>query len=266
MISDKGHAMDGRARTLLVLGLGLLAGAGCAHQAAEVSPLIPRDQMTARVEKEEDQPKRQPKASTCVALGQFNEQAAIDSPKLPLQQAELRERARRAYQQALKIDPNYLPAYQGLARVYEAAGDQPRVLETYRQALKAHPRDAGLWHEQGMYHARQQQWEPAVASLRKATELDPENRQYTNALGFSLAAQGRYNDSLVIFQKTSGPDGAHYNLARLLQDQQQTELSKQHLQAALEINPKHAGAQQLLASLEGTPAEQAVVPVEAPQP
>jgi tetratricopeptide (TPR) repeat protein len=219
----------------------------------------------AKAVKKPDGPKRQPLASTCVAFGDYSVRAAADPKASPAQQEHLRDQARRAYQQALQVDPNYLPAYTALAHLYTTMGDEERAAATYQRALKSHPRDAKLWYELGMCHARYKKWESALAALQQATALDPENRQYVHTLGFCPARAGRYDESFRAFARVEDEATAHYNLARMLHHMKQDELCKQHLRLAVHANPDLAPARQLLASLEepGTEVSQPITPTAA---
>jgi tetratricopeptide (TPR) repeat protein len=112
-----------------------------------------------------------------------------------------------------------------------------------------------------MCHARKKEWEPALKCLRKAGELDPENRQFSHNLGYCLARSGRYEESLACFTKTDGEAKAHYNLARMLHHMQQDDLSRQYLRTAVEKDPYLIPAKELLAQLEnGVAAPREVVP------
>jgi tetratricopeptide (TPR) repeat protein len=224
---------------------------GCAHVQNQ-GPDQATPQVAAKTQKEIDLPKRTPQASTCVAFGSFNAELA-SKPGLPLaQQEQMREQARRAYQQALKIDPNSLAAYAGLGKLYQEKGDYEQAAAVYQKSLKEHPKEAPVWFELGMCQARQKNWDQALESLKKATELDEGNTSYTNALGFCLARAGRYEESYAFFQKAVGPAQAHYNVARMLHHVNQDESSKEHLRLALQLNPDLTGARQLQAELEGS--------------
>jgi hypothetical protein len=89
-------------------------------------------------------PKRMPKAETCVVAGDFKAQEANAPNKAPAEAQELRDIARKAYQQALRIDPNCLGAYQGLATLYvtkkdskEPSSRQAKVLAELLRAYDA---------------------------------------------------------------------------------------------------------------------------------
>lgn len=241
--------MDCRASLLLTAGLacGVL---GCDH--GKALPLtaagVPQG---ATIQKDVDLPKRTPKPATCVAMAECREREASREGITPVEQEELRTGARKAYQQALEIDPKYLPAARGLAHLYMTTGDHERAVATYQKALKDHPKEAALWHELGLCHNTHKDWEPALACLHKAAELDPENHQFATALGYTLAQAGRYDESLACFQKTMGPAKAHYNLARMLHHDKRDDLCRQHLELALQADPQLTAARDLLARLDG---------------
>jgi tetratricopeptide (TPR) repeat protein len=263
--------MDCRKPLLGVLGL-VSAVWGCNHQ-----PTVPTQPTTVTmVEKVQDKelPRRAPKKpSVCVAAGVFYESEAVKAPAGSTQQEQFFDQARRAYQQALEIDASYLPAYQALGRLYVTIGDHERAVATYHKGLQKHKKEAGLWFDLGMAHARKKEWEPGLEALRKAVELDPENRRYVNTLGHCLARTGRYDESLGCFRKAVGEAKAHYNLARMMLHMNDQAQARQHLHLALRADPQLAQAQQLLASLDGrgivpaglqTPAGEEI-PVGLPQ-
>jgi Flp pilus assembly protein TadD len=261
-------------RHLLWPALGLLAGAaGCQHQqgvtgaAGSQGPPSPVAAVTPGVDvpirKEPELPKRAPKASTCVAFADFQASEAAAPDQTPLRRQQLHEQARKAYQQALAIDPKCLAAHQGLARLYLAMDDQSHAVAALEKALKVYPKNPALWFELGMAHNRKQQWDPALASLSKAVEFDPENRTYVDMLGYTLARAGRFPESLECFARVHGEARAHYNLARMLQHLGQPELCRQHLELALQQDAKLEPARALLNELQG-PAVQPAGYTEPP--
>jgi tetratricopeptide (TPR) repeat protein len=215
-----------------------------------VTPNPPAPVPTKEVDDDKDLPKRLPQASTCTAFGDFHLQAGLDPEHAPGERERLLDQARRAYQQALKLDANSKDAYHGLARTYDELKDHGRAVTTYQNAIKAFPQDGSFHFELGMCQARLKQWDPALENLTVATQLDPENRVYINTLAFTLARAGHYDDSVACFQKTVGEAQGHYNVARVLHHVKQDELGKQHLRQALVADPKLTAAQQLLDELE----------------
>jgi tetratricopeptide (TPR) repeat protein len=251
-------------RKLLLPALWLVGGVVGCHQVATVpststtqpyanaSPPAPPAEVQVR--KAADLPKQPPRASTCVALSDFFAREANAPGRTQPEQANLRDKARVEYQQALSIDPNCLLAYFGLAKLYLDMGDYDHALATYQKALKGHAKNASIWFELGMCHSRQKQWDKGIEALAKAVELDPENRLYVNTLGFAQARAGRYEESLASFQRVNSEGQAHYRLAQMLQHVQQPVLCKYHLQVALQKDPRLEAAQKMLDQMEGRPS------------
>jgi tetratricopeptide (TPR) repeat protein len=271
--------MNGRAS--FVLALGLLTGvAGCTppsllplassnstpKPAPPPSPpaATPAASPTAADLPPSDGKPKKPHAPTFVAAGQLAEKSARDPARTAAERANLLEEARKSFQQAIATDPNYLPAYTALADLYLAQGDQERCFTTYRQVIKAHPKEAALWFGLGMCYSRLKRWDEAVTNLRKAHELDPDNRPYADTLGYCLARAGRYEESLACFRELVGEARAHYNLARMLHHMKHDDLARQHLQLALRADPQLAPARQLLVQLNGGRPAAGVVQAAAP--
>jgi len=242
-------------RKPLLVALVVVCGlAGCktstpTQTAAISQPLPPAPVTTVTLKKEEDQPKRAPKALTCASYGRFAADEA-DKPGIsPVEAQEKRDVARKAYQQALRIDPKCLEAYQGLGRLYIAMKDYRAATKTYLEGQRHFPKEPSLYYELGMCHAQQKEWEPALQNLSKAAELDPEERFYNHYLGYALARAGRYDDSLKVFERLESEQEAHYHVACMLRHLNQLDLCREHLQTALLKDPQMQPALALLSEL-----------------
>lgn len=236
-------------RSWLIGGLlGLASGCVQVTDPQPVRELPPN----AHVRREDELPRRKPKVDELVAWGNLRAKVAREEPQhSPQERMQLRDYARRNYQQALELDPKYSAAYAGLGLLYQDMEDYERALETYDKGLKSKPRDANLWFQKGMCQARRKDWEPALKSLRSAWELDPEAPAYRNNLGFVLARADRYDESYAFFRQALGNEAkAHYNVARALHYADKDEESKNHLRLALKADPKMFSARELLAELE----------------
>lgn len=263
-------------RVSLVLGVALLGGAaGCNPKAlwssrpAEVKAEKPPPAAEAlKVRKQKDPPKRKPKADTCVKFGDFRMRESLVAGKTEMEQRKYRDEARKAYQQALKIDPKCQDAHRGLARVYLAEGDRARAVGAYRDGLKVFPKDAPLWFELGMAHSRAREWEPAGQALAKAHELDRDNPQYAHALGYCFARAGMMEQSLTVFRSVVGEARAHYNVGRMMYQMKQDGLARLHLRQAVKTEPTLKEAHELLAKVEGSGprAGNPIVPVRHEEP
>lgn len=255
-------------RKTLWAALGSLAAlAGCQHDmrmnlaaptpqaqsAAPTQAAAPTVPPNAVVRQEADLPRKTPHASTCVAGGDFFAQQALAPDIGETARIANQEKARKAYQQALSIDPRCLPAYESLAALYVAMKDHTHAVATYQKAAQVFPKEARVFYELGMCHGGEKEWDLAVRNLAHAATLDPENRKIVDALGWMQARAGRYDDSLATFMKVHDEPEAHYKLACMLEHLNQIDLCKQHLQAALDKNPRMDKAQALLAQLNAGP-------------
>jgi tetratricopeptide (TPR) repeat protein len=203
------------------------------------------------VSKQDDNlPKRTPKAATCVAFGNYRAGDAEDEKLPPAQRRQMQEQARVAYQQGISIDANYVPAYLGLANLYIAEEDYPHAFETYNKGLQKQPKCADLWEARGMMHARKKEWDPALADLKKAVELDPQNRQHLRTLGLCLARAGRTEESVACLSKVMNPAEAHLLVARMLHHLQRDEEAKQYARLASQEKPDLTAARDFLYALE----------------
>jgi Tfp pilus assembly protein PilF len=260
-------------RRPLWLGLCLLGGTvGCQSFPWKSSPATPSTPSTpavtaaptvkeqpvlpppdAVITKAADLPPKQPTAAQCLAFGEFYAAEAMGPGKPATQVQNLRDQARKAYQQALTIDPKNIAAYQGLARLYFTMDDDTHAVATYQKALKLHPKSAALWYDYGAYRLWKKEWAPAVECLTKAMEFDSENRQCVYALGYALVRAGRYDESLACFCRICSEAKANLNVARTLVKTNQPELGKQYLLVALLKDPNLEPAKELMAQLEGKP-------------
>jgi tetratricopeptide (TPR) repeat protein len=253
-----------------ILALALLGGVGgcTTHHATSVPapPVIQSEPPPLAKKAPDGGAKRTPRPETCLAAGQFFAQQAEAEDKGTVIQEQLHEKARKAYQQALEIDPKYLPAHRALAQLYTVMEDHEHAVAAYQRALQAAPNEASLYYELGMCYARKKEWAPALDNLQKAVDRDPENRPYVNTLGHALARAGRYQESLAAFSRVHSPAMAHYQLARMLYHLQQPILGRRQLQLALNADPTLEPARKLLAEADGVaePAVRQVGYQEAP--
>jgi Flp pilus assembly protein TadD len=255
-------------RRTLGIGMCLLIGVvGCTHRDTTV-PVVPptllggasKTQPTGEsvsmsslppgtVVKQLELPPRSPQAATCVAFGDWATKEA-EAPSLSeIARKSKREDARKAYEQALSLDPHYLPAYLSLAQLYVAMKDHADAEATYRKATQLFPKEPRVFLEMGKCYGGEKQWEMAVQALRHAAELDPQSRPTIDELGWMQARAGHYDDSLTTFRRVYDEGEAHYKLAQMLDHLGDIDQCRQHLQVAV-LYPKMDKAKALLAKLD----------------
>jgi tetratricopeptide (TPR) repeat protein len=237
-------------RRSLLLALGVLAScAGCLSK-----PSGPTSTLDPNGFNEKNwtfvRGKQKQNTDPYVAFGLYREQLASQKGISPAEEYGLREQALKAYQEALTVNPRDKSALVALAQLYNRRGDPDKALQTYQKAAKFHPKDGMVWFNFGLFHCQRKEWGAALDCLTKAADLNPDNRDYVNTLGFTLAKVGRLDEGASCLAKTMGKAEAHFNVARLLERENQVEMSKHHLRLALQLKPDHRPAGELLAQLE----------------
>jgi tetratricopeptide (TPR) repeat protein len=112
--------------------------------------------------------------------------------------------------------------------------------------IKRFPRHGFAWKALGTVRKRQGRKDEAIAALRKAAELMPEDAETHNNLGNALREQGRTSEAEELYRHALllRPTyvEAHYNLGYVLKDQKRVEEAETQYRRALELNPDYAPA------------------------
>src|ERR1700674_4847082 len=78
-----------------------------------------------------------------------------------------------AYKLAIRLDPNYAPAYGGLGDAYFNGGNSEQALAAYKEQVRLAPNDATAQYDLGYLYNAMGRYGEAFAPLVKATSLDP---------------------------------------------------------------------------------------------
>jgi predicted CXXCH cytochrome family protein len=97
---------------------------------------------------------------------------------------------------AIRLDPEFVPAYVNAADVLRAQGRDQESAETLQQGLQRVPMSATLHHALGLARIRLQQPELALGSLRRAVELDPATARYSYVFAVALHSTGQADESI----------------------------------------------------------------------
>jgi predicted CXXCH cytochrome family protein len=101
------------------------------------------------------------------------------------------EPARAAFAQAVRLDPQYVPAYVNEADVLRAGGQGEESVAVLQRGLQRAPDSAALYHALGLAQVRQQQVDAALRSLERATQLDPADARYAYVYAVALHSTGK---------------------------------------------------------------------------
>jgi tetratricopeptide (TPR) repeat protein len=253
--------MDCR-RSLQIASFSLLSftvwlASGCTTTQQVVAPPPPAQKVAMKTKKDENLPKITPKASSCVAGAEMLRLEADSAKYSQAQKDEFRDRARKGYEQALRLEPNNAAAQLGMARLYYDMNDRDHAMAAYEKALKQDPKSVVLHYELGMVHARSHEWDAAIAHLKASYELDPNNKDCAATYGHCLARSGRIDEAYQVFCKTVGEARAHYNLARMLHHMNRDDLCRQQLDLALRADPQLTDARDMLVTMSVRPTQAA---------
>src|ERR1035438_951341 len=131
--------------------------------------------------------------------------------------------ARKCYEQAIKLKPDYSEAINNLGTVYFANKSYRRAVSQYKKALKLAPESASIHSNLGTAYYARNQLALANEEYRIAVKLDPEVFEHHSSYG-------------VLLQERSVQDRAkfHYLMAALYAQDGRNELALQYLRKALE--------------------------------
>lgn len=113
------------------------------------------------------------------------------------------ERGREAeavaeFQKVLRIDPEYVRAYNGLGVSYDRLGDFPRAMAAYRKALELNPALDYVQNNLGYSYLLQGRTDLALATLQEAFRLNPGSERIFQNLKWAWAAKEREEEKAVL--------------------------------------------------------------------
>ncbi|MBP5973990.1 tetratricopeptide repeat protein, partial [Brasilonema sp. CT11] len=131
---------------------------------------------------------------------------------------------------------------QGLALYNQGKLDE--AIASYRKALQIDPNYATAHNNLGYALKNQGKLDEAIASYRQALQIDPNYAAAHNNLGNALSDQGKLEDAIASYRKALQIDPnyatAHNNLANALYDQGKLEEAIASYRKALQIDPNYA--------------------------
>lgn len=124
------------------------------------------------------------------------------------------------YQQALRINPTSVEAWNNLGTVHEALGRTQAAVEHYRRALSIRPGYAEAQNNLGNALARLDDLPAAMASYRRAIELKPDYAEAHYNLGLVYVQLGLAHEAVTAYRHAcalgAGHAGACENLLLML--------------------------------------------------
>ncbi len=170
------------------------------------------------------------------------------------------EKAISYYEQAIKLDPEYSPAWAGLGRARDdqAGGGYLPVEEAYRKARAAVERALALDPNLAEAHAAMGRikntydwdWAGADASFRRALALEPGNAGVVREAGNMALTQGRLEEAIALYGRAVALDPlsprAHNSLGIAAYYAGRLDEAEAAVKKALELSPERVGTHTLL--------------------
>ena len=121
------------------------------------------------------------------------------------------EQAVTLFQDAIKKDPTFAPAYVGLANAYGALGmvysgvppeqTRPKAMSAVRKALELDPQLAPAHILLANIYEKEWKWSEAGEEFKRALELAPNDAEASRQLAFWLICEGRTDEGLARSQR-----------------------------------------------------------------
>ena len=133
------------------------------------------------------------------------------------------DNARKYYEQAIRLKPNYAEAINNLGTVYYARKSFSRAIRYYRKALKYSPNSASIYSNLGTAYFARKKYKEAMETYQTALKLDP--NVFENRGSYGVLLEERNVEERANF---------HFHMAKLYAQAGRNELALQYLRRALE--------------------------------
>ncbi|GIV20026.1 MAG: hypothetical protein KatS3mg023_1777 [Armatimonadota bacterium] len=106
------------------------------------------------------------------------------------------EAAMRHMQNAVKLDPHFVEAREGLAAMYEQHRGMDSAIAEYQRAIREDPQnEARYCYRIAETYFVNRKWDPALEWLRRADSIQPGDWHVQRMIGFCLERQGKWQEA-----------------------------------------------------------------------
>src|SRR6266404_9397804 len=149
-----------------------------------------------------------------------------------------------AYKLAIRLDPNYAPAFGGLGDAYLNSGNSEQALVAYKEQVRLAPNDAQAQYDLGYFYNFMGRHGEAFASLVKATSIDPTFAEAFYGIGYAYLRGADFEKSISFLKSAIRlkPDyaEAYYGLGQAYGKMGKSELANEQLEKLNTVDPKLA--------------------------
>ncbi len=97
------------------------------------------------------------------------------------------DKAKTAYEEALRLQPYFVNAYVNFADFYQVQGNEEAAYAILQKGLKAAAESSAIFHALGLWQVRNKAPVKAMENLKKAAALAPDNARYQYVYAVALA-------------------------------------------------------------------------------
>ena len=149
-----------------------------------------------------------------------------------------------AYKLAIRLDPNYAPAFGGLGDAYLNSGNSQQAEVAYKEQVRLSPSDAQAQFDLGYFYNAMGRHGEAFAPLVKATSLDPNFAEAFYGIGYAYLRGTEFEKSIGYLRSAIRlkPDygEAYYGLGQAYAKLGKTDLANEQLKKLNTIDAKLA--------------------------
>lgn len=167
------------------------------------------------------------------------------------------ERAFEAALKRVKENPDNADAQVALGWALFQKGQYNEALASYKRATDLDPKNFKAHYNLGLAYAKVEKWERAMDQFERAIEIAPNNFTPHYDLGLAYRAVGKLDDALaeisLAYKLNPGSVDIIYAMGQVYEQQGDRESAVQQYQGALSLDPNYAKAAEALRKL-GEPA------------
>jgi predicted Zn-dependent protease len=178
--------------------------------------------------------------------------------------------ARNFYQQAIGLRFDNPDVHYGMATVCFLMNDLPNSAYHFKEVTRLDPLRAGAYINLGAVYNRLDQFDDAVAVLRRGIQLDLNRAEGYYNLGLVYRRQEQNDLAIQAYREAVRVNprmaDAHYNIANIYYEKDQYALAVAHYKQTLEIRPRWEKALRGLAAAQEAMGGAGAEPAEEEQP
>lgn len=148
------------------------------------------------------------------------------------------------YKIAIRLDPNYAPAFGGLGDAYLNSGNSQQAEVAYKEQVRLAANDASAQYDLGYFYNAMGRYGEAFGPLQKATSLDPAFAEAFYGIGYAYSRGNEFEKSISFYRNAikTKPDyaDAYYGLGEAYAHLGKADLANEQLKKLNSLDAKLA--------------------------